>query len=71
MENVNDKLTRVLLDLNRYCYEKHIEFNIDCNDAKKNHIEKTRYGIINLTLSDINDEKFYNEVSQFLKDLLQ
>lgn len=68
--NINDELTSKLLELNRYCYEHHIEFDLNVSDKKKNSIKKGKSNVIRVILNDINDENFLNEVTVFLKQLL-
>lgn len=73
MENnkeVNDQLTSKLLELNRYCFEHQMEFQLDISEKKKNKIKKRKSNTIYVTLTDINDEEFLNEVTTFLEQLL-
>lgn len=73
MGNVNDELTDVLLDLNRYCFEKQIQFEIESRDDKaKNSIKKIKKDgdtVIQLVLGDIEDNDFLNKVTKFVMKL--
>jgi hypothetical protein len=73
MGNVNDELTDVLLDLNRYCFEKHIEFEIEmADDTVKSSIKKIKKDgevVIHLTLGEYEDNVFLNKVTKFLTKL--
>jgi hypothetical protein len=70
MGNVNDELTDVLLDLNRYCFEKQIQFEIETKyDTSKNSIKKIKRNgdiVVQLVLGDIEDNNFLNKVAKFV-----
>ena len=70
MGNVNDELTDVLLDLNRYCFEKQIQFEIETKyDTSKNSIKKIKRNgdiVVQLVLGDIEDNNFLNKVTKFV-----
>ena len=70
MENVNDELTARLLELNQYCYDHHVDFNVEISDKKKNSIRKGKNNNINVVLNDIKDKKFLDKVVTFLEQLL-
>jgi len=67
---VNDELTDVLLDLNRYCFEKQIQFEIETKyDTSKNSIKKIKRNgdiVVQLVLGDIEDNNFLNKVAKFV-----
>ena len=73
MGNVNDELTDVLLDLNRYCFEKQIQFEIETgDDTAKNSIKKIKRDgdtVIQLVLGDVEDNDFLNKVTKFVMKL--
>ena len=66
---MNDELTDVLLDLNRYCFEKQIQFEIETKyDTSKNSIKKIKRNgdiVVQLVLGDIEDNNFLNKVAKF------
>ena len=70
---MNDELTDVLLDLNRYCFEKQIQFEIEHrDDTAKNSIKKIKKDgdtVIQLVLGDIEDNDFLNKVTKFVMKL--
>lgn len=73
MGNVNDELTDLLLDLNRYCFEKHIELELEIKeDTVKNSIKKIKKDgevIIHVVLGDVEDNEFLNKVTKFMMKL--
>ena len=73
MGKINDELTDVLLDLNRYCFEKQIQFEIESrDDTAKNNIKKIKRDgdtVIQLVLGDIEDNDFLNKVTKFVMKL--
>ena len=73
MGNVNDELTDLLLELNRYCFERHIELKLEIKeDTVKNSIRKIKKDgevVIHLVLGDIEDNIFLNKVTKFMMKL--
>jgi hypothetical protein len=73
MGNVNDELTDLLLELNRYCFERHVELELEIKeDTVKNSIKKVRRDgetIIHVVLGDVEDNNFLNSVTRFMMKL--
>ena len=73
MGNVNDELTDLLLELNRYCFERHVELELEIKeDAVKNSIRKMKKDgetVIHVVLGDIEDNDFLNKVTKFMTKL--
>ena len=73
MGNVNDELTDLLLELNRYCFERHVELELEIKeDTVKNSIRKIKKDgetIIHVVLGDIEDNDFLNKVTKFMTKL--
>ena len=73
MGNVNDELTDLLLELNRYCFERHVELELEIKeDTVKNSIKKMKRDgeiIIHVVLGDIEDNDFLNKVTKFMTKL--
>jgi hypothetical protein len=73
MGNVNDELTDLLLELNRYCFEKQIQFEIETkDDTVKSSIKKIKKDgeiVVQLVLGEYEDNIFLNKVSKFLMKL--
>jgi hypothetical protein len=73
MGNVNDELTDVLLELNQYCFEKQIQFEIETkDDTVKSSIKKIKKDgeiVVQLVLGEYEDNIFLNKVSKFLMKL--
>jgi len=73
MGNLNDEITDLLLELNRYCFEKHIELEIEMDDdTAKNSIKKTKKNgeiVIHLVLGEIEDNTFLNKLTKFIMKL--
>jgi hypothetical protein len=70
MGNVNDELTDLLLELNRYCFDRHIELELEIKeDTVKNSIKKMKRDgetIIHVVLGDVEDNDFLNKVTNFM-----
>ena len=70
---MNDELTDLLLELNRYCFERHIELELEIKeDTVKNSIRKIKKDgevVIHLVLGDIEDNIFLNKVTKFMMKL--
>jgi hypothetical protein len=70
MGNVNDELTDLLLELNRYCFDRHVEFELEIKeDTVKNSIKKMKRDgetIIHVVLGDVEDNDFLNKVTNFM-----
>jgi hypothetical protein len=73
MGNINDEITDLLLELNLYCFEKHIEFEIDIEDDKvKSSIKKTKKDgevVIHVILGEYEDNNFLNRLTKFMTKL--
>jgi hypothetical protein len=73
MGNVNDELTDLLLELNRYCFERHVELELEIKeDTVKNSIRKMKKDgetVIHVVLGDIEDNDFLNKVTKFMTKL--
>jgi hypothetical protein len=71
--NVIDETTDLLLELNRYCFEKHIDLQIEnVNDDKRSTIKKTKKDgklHVKITLGEYEDNVFMNRLAKFLMRL--
>ena len=73
MGNVNDEITDLLVDLNRYCFEKHIEIEIlRKDDEVKSTIRKVKKDgemVVQVTLGEYEDNVFLNKLTKFILNL--
>lgn len=73
MGNINDEITDLLLDLNRFCFEKHIELEIEMkDDTTKNSVKKIKRDgetVIHIVLGKYEDNVFLNKLTKFIMNL--
>jgi hypothetical protein len=68
-KNVIDEMTDLLLDLNRYCFEKHIDLQIENAIDEKSTIKKTKKGgrlYVKIVIGEYDDNVFMNRLAKFL-----
>jgi len=72
-KNVIDEITDLLLELNRYCFEKHIDLEIEnVTDDRKSTIKKTKKDgklHVKIVVGKYEDNVFMNRLAKFLMRL--
>ena len=72
MKKENEEVTNLLIELNKFTWEKNIEFFYVKDDQEKNSIgfvEDNGKQVIKFAFNDIDDDKLYEKLSSFFNEL--
>jgi hypothetical protein len=72
MKKENEEVTNLLIELNKFTWEKNIEFFYVKDDQEKNSIEFIEDNgkqVIKFAFNDIDDDKLYEKLSLFFNEL--